>query len=192
VCPPSGHVCGAIAATDGKPAGGVGKAPANEPLLGAAELVTQVSDAEQGALNPKGINIIRHRPMAGIRIWGARTLSSDPLWQYINVRRLFLYVERSVRDAVRWAVFLPNNTATRQDLKNTISVFLYTSWRQGLLDGDTWRDAYEVKCDTENNPDSDVRSGILTVDVSLRPVFPAEFIRLRFQQSAMRSEVAEG
>ena len=192
IAPPSGHVAGVIAATDLKPGGGVHKAPANEPLLGAAEIVTQISDAEQAALNPKGLNIIRHRPLAGIRIWGARTVASDPLWNYISVRRLFLFLERSIRDAVGWAVFLPNVKNTRMDLKNTISVFLYTCYNQGMLDGDTWSDAFVVQCDADNNPDSDVRSGLLTVDISVRPVYPAEFVRIRFQQSPMRSEVAEG
>lgn len=192
IAPPAGHVAGVIAATDLKPGGGVHKAPANEMVLGVAEIVTQISDREQAALNPKGINVIRHRPFAGIRIWGARTVASDPLWNYINVRRLFLFVERSVRDAIAWAVFLPNTNSTRADLKATISAFLYTCYSQGMLDGDTWKDAFSVQCDTANNNDIDVRSGLLTVDVQMRPVYPAEFVRVRFQQSPMRSAVTEG
>ena len=191
IAPPSGHVAGVIAATDLKPGGGVHKAPANEQVLGVADLVTEISDKEQGILNIKGINIIRHRPFAGIRIWGARTIASDPLWNYINVRRLFLMVERSVRDAIQWAVFLPNVASTRADLKSTIASFLYRLWKEGALDGETWSDAFSVQCDTQNNPDVDVRSGLLTVDVQMRPVFPAEFIRVRFRQSPMRSEVSE-
>ncbi len=191
VAPPSGHVCGVIAATDLKPGGGVHKAPANEQVLGVAELATEVGDREQGVLNMKGVNIIRHRPFAGIRIWGARTIASDPLWNYINVRRLFLMVERSVRDAIQWAVFLPNTSSTRADLKSTIASFLYRLWKEGALDGDSWQDAFEVQCDSQNNPDVDVRSGLLTVDVQMRPVFPAEFIRVRFRQSPMRSDVTE-
>lgn len=192
IAPPAGHVAGVIAATDLKPGGGVHKAPANEMVLGVAEIVTQISDREQAALNPKGINVIRHRPFAGIRIWGARTVASDPLWNYINVRRLFLFVERSVRDAISWAVFLPNTNSTRGDLKATISAFLYTCYSQGMLDGDTWKDAFTVQCDSTNNNDIDVRSGLLTVDVQMRPVYPAEFVRVRFQQSPMRSAVTEG
>lgn len=191
VSPPSGHVAGVIAATDLKPGGGVHKAPANEQVLGVADLATEISDREQGALNVKGVNIIRHRPFAGIRIWGARTIASDPLWNYINVRRLFLMVERSVRDAIQWAVFLPNTAATRADLKSTIAAFLYRLWKEGALDGDSWQDAFEVQCDGNNNPDVDVRAGLLTVDVQMRPVFPAEFVRVRFRQSPMRSEVSE-
>lgn len=190
IAPPSGHVAGVIAATDLKPGGGVHKAPANEQVLGVADLVTEVSDREQGVLNIKGINIIRHRPFAGIRIWGARTVASDPLWNYISVRRLFLMVERSVRDAIQWAVFLPNVPSTRADLKSTIASFLYRLWKEGALDGETWSEAFSVKCDAENNPDMDVRSGLLTVDVQMRPVYPAEFIRIRFQQSPMRTEVS--
>ena len=179
---------GVIAGTDLRAGGGVHKAPANEQVLGVSELVTQISDREQGALNMKGINIIRHRPAAGIRIWGARTVGSDPLWNYVNVRRLFLYVERSVRDAVQWAVFLPNNANTRDTLKQTIASFLIRCYKEGMLDGPTWQQAFTVKCDGENNPDVDVRAGLLTVDVSIRPVYPAEFIRIRFQQAAMRVE----
>ena len=160
-------------------------------VLGAADLVTEISDKEQGILNVKGVNIIRHRPFAGIRIWGARTIASDPLWNYINVRRLFLMVERSVRDAIQWAVFLPNVPSTRGDLKSTIAGFLYRLWKEGALDGATWQEAFTVQCDQSNNPDVDVRSGLLTVDVQMRPVFPAEFIRVRFRQSPMRSEVSE-
>jgi hypothetical protein len=188
VAPPGGHVVGTIAGTDLRAGGGVHKAPANEQVLGLAELVTNVSDREQGPLNMKGINIIRHRPAAGIRIWGARTVGADPLWTYVNVRRLFLFVERSVRDAVNWAVFLPNNDRTRTTLKQTISSFLIRLFNEGMLDGATWQESFTVKCDGENNPDVDVRSGLLTVDVAIRPVYPAEFVRIRFQQSAMKVE----
>lgn len=186
IAPPSGHVAGVIAHTDLKAGGGVHKAPANETMAGVRELVTSVSDREQGILNVKGVNIIRHRPAAGVRIWGARTTASDPLWTYVNVRRLFLFVERSVRDAVQWAVFLPNNQVTRRDLADTISSFLYQLHNRGMLDGASWRDAFSVQCDAENNPDPDVRSGILTVDVQFRPVYPAEFIRIRFRQTPMQ------
>ncbi|MCB9765024.1 MAG: phage tail sheath family protein [Alphaproteobacteria bacterium] len=185
ICPPAGHVAGVIAMTDLKGGGGVHKAPANELVSGVAELVTSVSDREQGTLNMKGINIIRHRPAAGIRIWGARTTASDPLWTYVNVRRLFLFVERSVRDAINWAVFLPNNDVTRRDLADTIGSFLFQLYNRGMLDGVNWKDSFQVQCDRENNPDVDVRSGILTVDVQFRPVFPAEFIRIRFRQTPM-------
>ncbi len=186
IAPPSGHVAGVIAHTDLRAGGGVHKAPANETMAGVSELVTAVSDREQGILNIKGFNIIRHRPNAGVRIWGARTTASDPLWTYVNVRRLFLFVERSIRDAVQWAVFLPNNQITRRDLADTISSFLYQLHNRGMLDGASWRDSFSVQCDSENNPDPDVRAGILTVDVQFRPVYPAEFIRIRFRQMPMQ------
>jgi hypothetical protein len=182
---PSGFVAGVIAGTDTRAGGGVHKAPANEPVLGVAELVTSVSDREQAALNVKGINIIRHRPGAGIRIWGARTIAADALWNYVNVRRLFLFVERSVRDSVNWAVFQPNNNQTRSNLKNSIAAFLFRCYNMGMLDGDSWSDSFTVQCDKENNPEADIRAGLLTVDVSIRPVFPAEFVRIRFQQTPM-------
>lgn len=185
IAPPSGHVAGVIAGTDLKAGGGVHKAPANEQMLGCAELVTEISDREQGPLNTKSINIIRHRPGGGIRIWGARTVAADAQWRYVNVRRLFLFIERSVRDAVNWAVFLPNTSLTRRDLATTIRSFLYSLWNQGMLDGDVHTEAYTVKCDKENNPDVDVRNGLLTVDVTVKPPFPAEFVRIRFRQAPM-------
>ncbi len=186
VAPPAGFVAGVIAGTDNKAGGGVHKAPANEPVLGVADLVTSVSDREQAALNVKGINIIRHRPGAGIRIWGARTVAADALWNYVNVRRLFLFVERSVRDSVNWAVFQPNNNQTRENLKNSIAAFLFRCYNEGMLDGDSWQDSFTVQCDKENNPEADIRSGLLTVDVQIRPVFPAEFVRIRFSQTPMQ------
>ena len=186
VAPPAGYVAGVIAGTDNKAGGGVHKAPANEPVLGVAELVTSVSDREQAALNVKGINIIRHRAGAGIRIWGARTVAADALWNYVNVRRLFLFVERSVRDSVNWAVFQPNNNQTRENLKNSIAAFLFRCYNEGMLDGDSWQDSFTVQCDKENNPEADIRSGLLTVDVQIRPVFPAEFVRIRFSQTPMQ------
>ncbi|MFO0001989.1 MAG: phage tail sheath family protein, partial [bacterium] len=164
IAPPSGHVAGVIAGTDLKAGGGVHKAPANEQMLGVAELVTEVSDKEQAPLNTKSINIIRHRPGGGIRIWGARTTAADAQWRYVNVRRLFLFIERSVRDAVNWAVFLPNNALTRRDLATTIRSFLYSLWSQGMLDGAVHTAAYTVKCDPQNNPDEDDGNGILTDD----------------------------
>jgi len=185
IAPPSGHIAGVIAFTDLKGGGGVHKAPANEQMSGVSELVTSVSDREQGALNVKGINIIRHRPGAGIRVWGARTTAADAQWNYVNVRRMFLFVERSVRDSINWAVFLPNNDITRRDLADTISSFLFQLYNRNMLDGTSWQDSFQVQCDRENNPDADVRSGILTVDVQFRPIFPAEFIRIRFRQTPM-------
>jgi phage tail sheath protein FI len=185
IAPPAGHVAGVIASTDLRAGGGVHKAPANEQMLGLAELVTEISDREQAPLNTKSINIIRHRPGAGVRIWGARTVAADANWRYVNVRRLFLFVERSVRDAVGWAVFLPNTATTRRDLATTIRSFLYSLWNQGMLDGASHSDAYNVKCDGENNPDVDVRNGLLTVDVTFRPPYPAEFVRIRFRQAPM-------
>jgi hypothetical protein len=192
IAPPSGHIAGVIAATDLKGGGGVHKAPANELVAAVAELVTSITDREQEALNMKSINIIRHRPGAGLRVWGARTTASDALWRYVNVRRMFLFVERSVRDAIQWAVFLPNSDRTRADLRNTIAGFLYSLYSQGMLDGATWKDSFTVQCNRDNNPDVDVRNGLMTVDVSIRPLFPAEFIRVRFRQSPMQSETNEG
>ena len=133
----------------------------------------------------KGVNLTRRFPGQRMLIWGARTTAQDVLWRYVNVRRLFLMVERSVRDAVNWAVFMPNTDRTRRDLATTIRSFLYSLWSQGMLDGATHNQAYSVKCDGENNTDIDVRNGMLTVDVMFRPPFPAEFVRIRFRQTPM-------
>ncbi len=181
VCPPSGYIAGAYALNDNTV--GVHKVPANQPLLGVADLVVSINNVEQGPLNVKGINLLRHKP-GGILIWGGRTTSTDALWRYINFRRVFLFVERSVRDAVQWAVFLPNNSITRSDLSSTIQGFLYTQWQKKILDGASQKEAFFVKCDEGNNPIETRRDGYLNVDIGIQPPYPAEFVVLRFRQMA--------
>ena len=131
--PPSGHMAGIWARTDSTR--GVHKAPANEVVLGANGLGFQITQAEQGALNQVGINCIRSFPGRGIRVWGARTLSSDPEWRYLNVRRLFNYVSESIMQGTQWAVFEPNDQRLWTQLRIAASNFLTRTWRQGALFG---------------------------------------------------------
>ena len=178
--PPSGCMAGVYARNDTER--GVHKAPANEVIRGALGPVTQVTKGEQDVLNPSGINCIRSFTGRGVRVWGARTLSSDPAWRYVNVRRLFNYVEASVERGTQWVVFEPNDPGLWARVSRDISAFLTGCWRDGMLFGLNPTEAFFVKCDAENNP-SDVRDrGQLIVDIGLAPVKPAEFVVFRFSQ----------
>src|SRR5262249_36984638 len=148
--PPSGHMAGVWARNDGTR--GVHKAPANEVVRGAVSLQTNVTQGEQALLNPNGVNVIRAFSGRGIRIWGARTQSSDPAWRYINVRRLFNYIEESIYRGTQWVVFEPNDLDLWKRIDRTISSFLLGVWRDGALFGATPEQAYYVKCDAETNP----------------------------------------
>ncbi|HSE46926.1 MAG TPA: phage tail sheath subtilisin-like domain-containing protein [Gemmatimonadales bacterium] len=178
--PPSGHMAGIWARSDGER--GVHKAPANEVIRGALGLALNVTHAEQGVLNPVGINCIRAFPGRGIRVWGARTLSSDPSWRYLNVRRLFNYVEESIQNGTQWVVFEPNDYALWQRVKRDISAFLKRVWMSGALFGATPEEAFFVKCDAENNPPELRDAGQLVIDIGLAPVKPAEFVIFRISQ----------
>ncbi len=187
--PPSGHVAGVWCRTDGTR--GVHKAPANEVTLGVNGLAFQITAEEQGSLNQRGINCIRAFPGRGIRIWGARTLSSDPEWRYINVRRLFNYVSESIMEGTQWAVFEPNDERLWSSLRISTANFLNRTWRQGALFGSTPSEAYFVKCDAETNPQDVIEAGQVVVEVGICPVKPAEFVIFRISQfAAGASEVA--
>jgi phage tail sheath protein FI len=178
--PPSGHVAGIWARNDRER--GVHKAPANEVIRGALGPTTQVTKGEQDVLNPSGINCIRSFTGRGVRIWGARTQSSDPAWRYVSVRRLFNYVESSIERGTQWVVFEPNDADLWARVRRDVGAFLTGVWRDGALFGLTPQEAFFVKCDAENNP-SDVRDrGQLIIDVGLAPVKPAEFVIFRFSQ----------
>lgn len=178
--PPSGHMAGIWARSDGER--GVHKAPANEVIRGVLGLSLNVTHTEQGVLNPNGLNCIRAFPGRGIRVWGARTLSSDPSWRYLNVRRLFNYVEESIQNGTQWVVFEPNDYALWQRVKRDISSFLKRVWLSGALFGATPEEAFYVKCDAENNPPELRDVGQLVVDIGLAPVKPAEFVIFRISQ----------
>lgn len=179
--PPSGYIAGMYARVDGER--GVHKAPANEILRGVLKLELNVSKGEQDILNPNGVNCIRSFPGRGIRVWGARTLSSDASWRYINVRRLFSNIEESVYDGTQWVVFEPNDRDLWARVKRTISAYLTTVWRSGALFGSTADEAFYVKCDDELNPPEVRDAGMLVVEVGISPVKPAEFVIFRFSQT---------
>jgi phage tail sheath protein FI len=178
--PPSGHVAGVWCRSDATR--GVHKAPANEVIMGCNGLAFQVTQAEQGGLNKSGINCIRAFPGRGIRIWGARTLSSDPEWRYINVRRLFNFVAESIMEGTQWSVFEPNDQRLWASLQINVSNFLQRLWRDGALFGATPGEAYYVKCDAETNPPEVIEAGQVVCEIGIAPVKPAEFVIFRLSQ----------
>ncbi|MDJ0466192.1 phage tail sheath subtilisin-like domain-containing protein [Streptomyces sp. H27-C3] len=181
--PPSGHVAGLWARSD--EARGVHKAPANEVLRGVLDLGMQVTKGEQEQLNPAGINCIRSFPGRGIRVWGARTLSSDAAWRYLNVRRLFNYLEESIYQGSQWVVFEPNDERLWATIRRNVSAFLIGEWRQGALFGSTPEEAFYVKCDAETNPPDVIESGQVVCEVGVAPVKPAEFVVFRLSQESL-------
>lgn len=178
--PPSGHVAGVFARTDNTR--GVHKAPANELMRGVLGLEVQVTKGEHDLLNPIGVNVIRSFPGRGIRIWGARTLSSDPAWRYINVRRLFNMIEASIERGTQWVVFEPNDQFLWSRVTRDVRAFLKTVWRTGALFGQTPEMAFYVKCDEETNPPELRDLGQLAVEIGIAPVKPAEFVVFRISQ----------
>jgi phage tail sheath protein FI len=188
--PPSGHLAGVWARNDALR--GVHKAPANEVVRGAVALETQLTRMEQELLNPIGVNCIRAFPGRGIRVWGARTLSSDPAWRYLNVRRLFNYLEKSILGGTQWVVFEPNDDALWARIRRTISAFLVNEWRKGALFGLTPDEAYYVRCDRETNPAEQIDAGQVVCEIGVAPVKPAEFVIFRLAQlSGGTSSVSE-
>jgi uncharacterized protein len=188
--PPSGHVAGIWCRTDSTR--GVHKAPANEVVLGANGLGFQVTQAEQGGLNKVGINCIRAFPGRGIRVWGARTLSSDPEWRYINVRRLFNYISESIMEGTQWSVFEPNDQRLWMQLRIAASNFLMRTWREGALFGATPEQAFFVKCDDETNPPEVIEAGQVICEIGIAPVKPAEFVIFRLSQYSAGTSEIEG
>lgn len=180
--PPSGGICGIYARVDGTR--GVHKAPANEIYKTAIGLKYNLTDAEQELLNPKGINCIRNFPNRGIRVWGARTLSSDPEWRYINVRRLFCMVEKALQDGTSWIVFEPNTRGLWKQITRNITAFLLGIWRSGALFGDSPEEAFYVRCDDELNPPESRDLGYVICEIGLAPAKPAEFVVFRVSQKA--------
>ncbi len=180
--PPSGHVAGVWARSDNTR--GVHKAPANEVVLGATGLAYNTTKGEQDTLNPNGVNCIRAFPGRGIRIWGARTLTSNPSWRYINVRRLFNYVEKSIENSTQWVVFEPNDQMLWARVRRDVGAFLTTVWSDGALFGLSPGQAFYVKCDEELNPPEQRDLGRLIIEIGMAPVKPAEFVIFRISQWA--------
>lgn len=183
--PSGGHVLGVYARTDTER--GVFKAPANEIVRGALDVRFEINDSTQGVLNPRGVNVIRSFPARGIRVWGARTLSSDSLWKYVSVRRLFIFLERSIYEGTQWVVFEPNDDRLWARVKDTVRLFLRSQWRSGALFGRTEEEAFFITCDRTTMTQDDILNGRLICEIGIAPVRPAEFVIFRiFQNSTLR------
>jgi phage tail sheath protein FI len=187
--PPSGHVAGIYARTDLEL--GVHRAPANAEVRWAQAASEEVAAELQGALNPAGINCLRTLAGRGLRVYGARTVSSDSLWRFVNVRRLMMMIEEAIETSLQWSVFEPHDLELRHALITGISGFLDLMWQQGALNGATADEAFFVKCDAENNPGDQLSLGRLVVDVGVAPVRPAEFVVLRVGKTAESLEITE-
>ncbi|WP_127500919.1 phage tail sheath family protein [Actinoplanes solisilvae] len=178
--PPSGYVAGIYARSDIER--GVHKAPANEVVLGITRFETNVTFQRQAVLNPEGINALRFFEGRSNRVWGARTMSSDPEWKYVNVRRLFIYLERSIDRSTQWAVFEPNNERLWASIRQTIEDFLLVTWRSGALMGNRPEEAYFVRCDRTTMTQNDLDNGRLICLIGVAPTYPAEFVIFRIGQ----------
>ncbi|MEU3449870.1 phage tail sheath C-terminal domain-containing protein [Streptomyces thermolilacinus] len=189
--PPSGHMAGVYARVDVER--GVHKAPANVVVRGIRQtdgFAQDITRRHQDLLNPKGINALRYFPGLGHRVWGARTLSSDSSWKYVNVRRLFLYLEESIDEGTQWVVFEPNDESLWALVRQTVSNFLTTVWRGGALAGTTADEAFFVACDRTTMTEDDLAGGRLICVVGVAPVFPAEFVIFRIQQRTRETQIS--
>jgi phage tail sheath protein FI len=178
--PPSGFLCGIYARTDTQQ--GVFKAPANQPLIGAIALERTIANLESDALNALGVNCLRSFPGRGNLVWGARTISSDPEWKYVNIRRYFLYLEHSIDQGTQWAVFEPNTEQLWAAIRLSISNFLYNEWRTGAMQGAKPEQAFFVKCDRTTMTQNDLDNGRLICEIGIATLKPAEFIIFRIGQ----------
>lgn len=179
--PPSGAIMGIYARSDNNR--GVHKAPANEVVRACVGLETEFSKDELDILNPIGINLIRALPGQGIRVWGARTAGSNGNWRYLNVRRLFIFIEESIKVNIRWVKFEENNEILWTRVKRTIEVFLENLWRDGALAGMSSDEAFFVKIGRDTMTQEDLDNGCLICDIGVAPVRPAEYIIFRITQN---------
>lgn len=185
--PPEGFVAGVYARSDVER--GVHKAPANEIVRGALRFSRNVNKGQQDTLNPEGINCLRYLEGRGYRVWGARTMTSDPEWTYVNVRRLFIYLEHSIDKSTQWVVFEPNNASLWLKVRLTVESFLLEVWRSGALMGSKPQEAFFVRCDRSTMTQSDLDNGRLVVLVGVAPTKPAEFVVFRIGQWTSDAEV---
>ena len=186
--PSAGHICGIYARVDASR--GVHKPPANEAVKGLAAagpgssdgpLSHVVTQAEQEILNPRGVNVIRDfRPQRGVLVWGARTMSTDSEWKYVNIRRLFIFLEESIDRGLQWVVFEPNSEPTWSAVRQSVENFLIRIWRDGALMGSRTNEAFFVKCDRTTMTQDDIDSGRLVCEIGIAAIRPAEFVILRF------------
>jgi uncharacterized protein len=185
---PSGHMAGIYARVDVER--GVHKAPANEVIRGITKIAQDVTKREQDLLNPEGINALRFFPGRGNRVWGARVATSDASWKYINVRRLFIFLEESIDEGTQFVVFEPNDEPLWARVRQTITNFLTTVWRSGALQGTKPDEAFFVKCDRTTMTQDDIDNGRLICVIGVAPVKPAEFVIFRIQQLTRESQTA--
>jgi phage tail sheath protein FI len=178
--PPSGFVTGIYARSDIQR--GVFKAPANEVVRGLTQFEANINKRRQDVLNPEGINALRFFEGRGNRVWGARTMSSDPEWKYVNVRRLFIYLEHSIDKATQWAVFEPNNQALWGNIRQMVEDFLLVQWKSGALLGSKPEEAYFVRCDRTTMTQNDLDNGRLICLIGIAPTKPAEYVIFRIGQ----------
>ena len=178
--PPSGFVTGIYARTDVKR--GVFKAPANEVVTGALRFQSDINFDQQAELNPAGVNCLRFFSGRGYRVWGARTVSSDPEWKYVNVRRYFIYLEASIDRSTQWAVFEPNGENLWANIRDTVDGFLYNEWKNGALLGTSPKEAYFVRCDRSTMTQNDLDNGRLICLIGVAVIKPAEFVIFRIGQ----------
>lgn len=184
--PPSGSILGIFARSDNTR--GVHKAPANEVVRACVGLDCQFNKGEQDILNPKGVNLIRSFPGQGIRVWGARTATSNSSWKYINVRRLFIFIEETIKANTSWAVFEPNDERLWVRVQRTIDVFLTGIWRNGYLAGASTSEAFFVNVGRNTMSQDDIDNGRLICVIGVAPVKPAEFVIFRISQKTSDSE----
>jgi uncharacterized protein len=187
--PTCGHVAGLYARSDFEV--GPHKAPANGELLWAEDVTVVINDDEQAILNPEGINCIRAFPGRGIRVYGARTVSSDPDWRYINVRRLMMMIEEAVDESTQWTVFEPNDVNLRRSLILSVSGFLESLWQQGALAGGSAEEAFYIQCSESNNPPEVIDRGQIITEIGVAPTHPAEFIVFRVGRTVEELEIVE-
>jgi len=185
--PPSGFVTGIYARSD--VARGVHKAPANEVVNGLTKFEMNINKPRQDVINPEGINALRFFEGRGNRVWGARTISSDPEWKYVNVRRLFIYLEHSIDRGTQWAVFEPNGPPLWANVRQSVEDFLLVAWRDGALLGDKPEQAYFVRCDRTTMTQNDLDNGRMIVLIGVAPVKPAEFVIFRIGQWTADSKI---
>jgi phage tail sheath protein FI len=178
--PPSGFVSGIFARNDIER--GVHKAPANEVVNLALGFELNLNKSQQDVLNPEGVNCFRFFEGRGNRLWGARTISSDPEWKYVNLRRYFAYVERSIDIGTQWAVFEPNGDQLWANVRRTIYDFLLNEWQKGSLLGEKPEKAFFVRCDRSTMTQNDLDNGRLVCLIGIAPLRPAEFVIFKIGQ----------
>ncbi len=195
--PPGGHIAGIYVRTDSER--GVYQAPANEALRGlltdpldpARGLALLVTKTQQDGLNSRGINVLRYFPGRGILVWGARTMASDPDWKYVNVRRLFIFIEASIQKGTQWVVFEPNDEPLWARVRSSVSDFLVRLWKDGMLQGQKPEQAFFVTCDRTTMTQADLENGRLIMVIGIAPIKPAEFVIFKIGQWAGGSDLSE-